>query len=74
LAVDRLGHGTNPQHPDPFDVVQRPLQIELLHQLVRLLRAGIPSAGPPAFADVAWIGHSCGSTPGSHLAATHPNS
>ena len=45
LAIDRLGHGTNPERPDPFHVVEGALQVEIMHQLIGLLRGG--SRGNP---------------------------
>jgi hypothetical protein len=38
LAVDRVGHGSNPQRPDPFNVVQAPVHVETLHQIIRRIR------------------------------------
>lgn len=39
LAVDRVGHGSNPQRPDPFNVVQGPVHIETLHQIIDQIRS-----------------------------------
>jgi len=38
LAIDRLGHGDNPQRPDPLAVVQPQMNVEILHQLISIVR------------------------------------
>lgn len=72
IAINRLGHGHNPRHPDPIGVVQGPLHIEMLHNLIAILREG--SMYIPSFPRVVYVGHSYGSTLGNHLAAVYPNS
>ncbi|RKU47927.1 hypothetical protein DL546_009352 [Coniochaeta pulveracea] len=39
LAIDRLGHGTNPQHPDPLTIVEGALQEEIVQQLIKRVRS-----------------------------------
>ncbi|KAK4234370.1 putative cardiolipin-specific deacylase, mitochondrial [Achaetomium macrosporum] len=74
LALDRLGHGSSPQRPDPLTVVQPQLQVEILHQII----AAVRSASSPynalhqAFERVVIVGHSYGSYVGAALAAQHP--
>lgn len=51
LALDRLGHGDNPQRPDPLAVVQPQLHVEILHQILTAVRrsngmGGYHSPGP----------------------------
>ncbi|KAF2717605.1 hypothetical protein K431DRAFT_276534 [Polychaeton citri CBS 116435] len=57
LFYDRLGQG-NSEHPDPR-IVQAPLELELAHEMVSLLRAG--NIGGTAFSKVVGVGHSYGS-------------
>jgi pimeloyl-ACP methyl ester carboxylesterase len=62
LALDRLGSGLS-SRPDPAEVVQDPLQTEILHEIISQFRH---------FSTVVYVGHSFGSGLGVHLAATHP--
>jgi hypothetical protein len=55
FSYDRLGVG-NPAHPDPIQTVQAALQVEILHQLVVLLRAA-PGLGGKLFKNVVGVGH-----------------
>jgi len=75
IAVDRVGHGANSGHPDPNNVVQGPLHIDVLHQIIQSARSGNLStaSGIPAFDRVVYVGHSYGSSLGNHLALAHPN-
>lgn len=76
LAIDRLGHGDNPQRPDPLSIVQLPLNVEIEHSLIETVRGAGPSttANPlgRAFGRVAHVGHSYGSMIGVALARLHP--
>ena len=45
LAIDRLGHGSNSEHPDPFGVVGGAIQVEIMHQLIGLVKGN--SRGNP---------------------------
>ncbi|KAK0612425.1 Alpha/Beta hydrolase protein [Bombardia bombarda] len=72
LAIDRLGHGRAPTHPDPFSINQPSLQLELIHQLFSAVR----TTGSPlnhAFSKVVYIGHSYGSFTGVNMARLHPS-
>ncbi|KXX82335.1 putative cardiolipin-specific deacylase, mitochondrial [Madurella mycetomatis] len=74
LALDRLGHGENPQVPDPLTVVQPQMHVEILHQIFSAAR----SASSPvnvlgrAFDKVVFVGHSYGSFLGAALGAQYP--
>jgi pimeloyl-ACP methyl ester carboxylesterase len=74
LALDRLGHGDNPQHPDSVNIVQPQLQVDILHHIlasVRSTNSPINALGR-AFKNVVFVGHSYGSFIGSALAAQYP--
>ncbi|TVY30656.1 hypothetical protein LHYA1_G001159 [Lachnellula hyalina] len=72
LAIDRLGHGTNPQHPDPLNVVQGWLQLDILHQLIETIRS-IPRNGLcRTFDRIVYVSHSYAGWLGTGLAAAHP--
>ena len=58
FSYDRLGVGKS-EHPDPIQTVQAPIQVEIAHQLIQLLRTGL---GGHAFKKVVGVGHSAGST------------
>ncbi|KZV89927.1 alpha/beta-hydrolase [Exidia glandulosa HHB12029] len=73
LNVALLGHGQS-EHPDP-DLVQIPLQSELLNQLMTLSRNGeLPGAIGHGFKRVVGLGHSAGSNILNDLIVTHPES
>lgn len=55
---DRLGTGLS-DHPDPIQIVQLPLQVEILHSIVQLLRTG--AIAGHSFKHVIGVGHSYGS-------------
>jgi pimeloyl-ACP methyl ester carboxylesterase len=72
LAIDRLGHGENPAL-DPFSVVQGPLQVEIIHNIIGLVRqAQIQEL--QGIGRVIFVGHSYGSFLGNHLAHAYPSS
>jgi pimeloyl-ACP methyl ester carboxylesterase len=71
FSYDRLGVG-NSAHPDPIRVVQAALQVEILHQLVLLLRV-TPGLGGKLFKKVVGVGHSAGSTFTQAVSAKYPN-
>jgi len=72
LSIDRLGHGDNPQRPDPFDIVQGSLHVAILHQITGLVRRGDAATGIPAFKRAVYIGHSYGSLLGNLFSIQHP--
>ncbi|KAK0716800.1 hypothetical protein B0T26DRAFT_871458 [Lasiosphaeria miniovina] len=74
LAIDRLGHGSNPQRPDPVDVVQPSLSIEIIHQIIAAIRGNTErNALDRGFSKIAYVGHSHGSMLGQGLAARYPS-
>lgn len=56
---DRIGVGKS-DHPDPIQVVQGPLQVEIAHALIKLLRKN--QIGGYRFSKFVGVGHSAGST------------
>ncbi|MCJ1422750.1 hypothetical protein MMC29_000630 [Sticta canariensis] len=57
FSYDQLGVGKS-EHPDPIQIVQATLEVEIAHALISALRtAGI---GPHAFNTVVGVGHSAG--------------
>ncbi|KAK0628382.1 Alpha/Beta hydrolase protein [Bombardia bombarda] len=73
LAIDRLSHGSNPQHPDPLTVVQGQLHVEIAHQIISAIRSNARN-NPlgQGFSKIVVVGHSYGSGTGALLAALHP--
>jgi hypothetical protein len=69
FSYDRLGVGAS-DHPNPIQVVQSELQVEIAHQLILSLRNG--SIGGNSFTKVVGIGHSYGSIQSIGLAARYP--
>jgi pimeloyl-ACP methyl ester carboxylesterase len=63
LALDTLGSGLS-SHPDPVNIVQDPLQTEVLHHVISKYRF---------FPTVVLVGHSYGSGLALHLTETHPD-
>ncbi|KAF3810017.1 hypothetical protein GCG54_00002466 [Colletotrichum gloeosporioides] len=70
LAIDRLGHGIESPHPDPFAVVQGPLEVAIIHSLIHTVREGRSTLGD--FDKILYVGHSYGSSLGNMLAQKHP--
>lgn len=77
LALDRLGHGANPQRPDPLNIVQPQVQIDLMHAIFSAARSTShalnPALGGRTFPKVIYTGHSFGSFLGAALAAQYPS-
>lgn len=69
FSYDRLGSGFS-DHPDPVQVVQIPLQVELLHLLVEKFRAG--QIGSKSFKSVVGVGHSLGAGITQAVVAKYP--
>lgn len=69
LSYDRLGTGRS-DHPDPIQVVQGSIQVEIVHALVQLLRAG--RIGGQAFPSVVGVGHSAGTAITLAVTARYP--
>ncbi|KIW13889.1 hypothetical protein PV08_06670 [Exophiala spinifera] len=70
FLFDRLGTGLS-DHPDPLQVVQYGIQVEIAHQLIRKLRAGAISKH--AFTSVVAVGHSFGSIQLTGITSTYPH-
>lgn len=69
LAIDRLGNGLS-DHPSPISVVQLPAQVEVAHQVIKSINAGILGS---KFTEVVYVGHSFGSIVGHVLNAKYPS-
>ncbi|KAE9576177.1 hypothetical protein CGMCC3_g7662 [Colletotrichum fructicola] len=70
LAIDRLGHGIESPNPDPFAVVQGPLEVEIIHNLIHTVRQARTTLGD--LNKIIYVGHSYGSSLGNMLAQRHP--
>ncbi|KAF1948117.1 alpha/beta-hydrolase [Byssothecium circinans] len=70
FSYDRLGTGKS-DHPDPWQVVQVPLQVELAHALVQKVRNG--KIGGMAFQKVVGVGHSLGAALTQGVSRLHPD-
>jgi pimeloyl-ACP methyl ester carboxylesterase len=69
FSYDRLGTGLS-DHPDPIQVVQSAIQVEIAHQMIKKLRSG--AIGGYAFDNVVGVGHSYGSIQAVGLAVQYP--
>lgn len=69
FSYDRLGVGKS-DHPDPIQVVQASMHVEIAHQLVQFLRTA--HIGGFAFKTVVGVGHSAGSTISQAVTAKYP--
>ena len=72
FSYDRLGTGLS-DHPDGTNVLQMPLQIEVAHELVQLLRTGGLSDQTSSFKTVIGVGHSIGSVVSHGVTEKHPS-
>lgn len=70
FSYDRLGVG-NSSHPDPIQVVQGPLEVEIAIELVRMLRQGVLMN--KQFDQVIGVGHSYGSALTTSVASQDPS-
>jgi pimeloyl-ACP methyl ester carboxylesterase len=70
FSHDRLGVGAS-DHPNPIQTVQAPIQVEIIHYLVNLLRKG--KLAGLRFKKVVGVGHSFGSIQTVGVAANYPN-
>jgi hypothetical protein len=69
FSHDRLGVGAS-DHPDPIQVVQASIQVEIIHQLVSFLRSG--KLAGQTFKEIVGVGHSFGSIQTVGIAARYP--
>lgn len=67
---DRIGVGQS-DHPDPIQVVQGPLQVEIAHALIELLRKN--QIGGYQFSKFVGVGHSAGSVVTQGVTTKYPN-
>ena len=82
LTYDRLGTGESDK-PDAYDIVQLPLQVEILKELTIMSRSGslAAMANPqfsngitcPSFSKVVHVGHSLGSVRTGGLLSSYPD-
>ena len=72
LTVDSLGHGQNPDRPDPFSVVQSPLQAEINHQILSDIRDDDENPLQQTFGTIILVSHSYGSSVSVNLLRSHP--
>lgn len=70
FSYDRLGTGKS-DHPDPIQVVQLPLQVEIAHALVQMLRT--THIAGHRFKKVVGVGHSLGSGLSQGVTTAYPN-
>jgi pimeloyl-ACP methyl ester carboxylesterase len=73
LAIDRLGHGTNPQRPDPLNIVQGYLEIQIEHQILNSIRASPENPLGRTFGKIVYGSHSYGGWLGIGLAHLYPS-
>ena len=69
FSYDRIGVGKS-EHPDPNQVVQGPIQVEIAHGLVTLLRNA--QIGSLSFKNIVGVGHSAGSTVTNGVTTKYP--
>lgn len=69
FSYDLLGVGKS-DHPDPIQVVQATLHVEIAHALIGFLRTG--RIGGHAFRTVVGVGHSAGSTITQAITTKYP--
>ena len=69
FSYDRIGVGRS-EHPDSLQVIQGPLQVEIAHALVTLIRES--RIGPYSFKNVVGVGHSAGSTVTQGVTTKYP--
>ena len=71
FSYDRIGVGMS-DHPDPIQVVQGPLQIEIAHALVTLIRNAL-IGGTKNYTNIVGVGHSAGSTVTQGVTTKYPH-
>ena len=69
FSYDRLGTRKSTQ-PDPLQIVQLPLQVEIAHSIIQSLKRG--TIGGLAFNQVVGVGHSLGAALAQEVARLHP--
>jgi pimeloyl-ACP methyl ester carboxylesterase len=71
LSIDRLGSGLS-SHPDPVSVVQLPLEVNIINEIVLGVKNGSILNQP--FSKVVYVGHSFASCLGNAIIAQYPKS
>jgi pimeloyl-ACP methyl ester carboxylesterase len=71
LALDNLGSG-NSSGPDPITIVQGPLQVEIMHNIIKSLRSGSLPNISQHYKKVVFVTHSYGSIIGRKVATDYP--
>ncbi|RDW65163.1 catalytic protein [Coleophoma crateriformis] len=69
FSYDRLGTGAS-DHPDPIQVVQSSLQVDIAHNLIQFLRRG--GFAGQSFSRVVAVGHSFGSIQSVGITVKYP--
>lgn len=69
FSYDRIGFGKS-DHPNPIQVVQGPLHLEIAHALVQLLRQN--QIGRNKFSKIVGVGHAAGSVITQAVTAKYP--
>lgn len=69
FSYDRLGIGAS-EHPDPLQIVQAPLEVEIAHSLIQSLRSG--AFGKTTYTNLVGVGHSFGSIQSQSITADYP--
>ncbi|KAH8807991.1 hypothetical protein F5884DRAFT_900289 [Xylogone sp. PMI_703] len=72
LTLESLGHGENPDRPDPYTIVQGPLQVEINHQILSAIRNDASNPLRKTFDKIVLVAHSYGSSVGVSLLGGHP--
>ena len=70
FSYDRIGVGKS-GHPDPIQIVQGPLSVEIAHALITMLRRG--QIGRQNFSKFVGVGHSAGSTVTQGVTTKYPS-
>lgn len=56
LAIDRLGHGHNSRAVDPINVIQTPMHVEVIHQVIAAIRSNSAGDGlDRAFSNIIYV-------------------
>jgi hypothetical protein len=50
-----VGHSSNPQRPDPFNVVQAPVHVETLHQIIGQIRTSSTNPLGRTFSKIGYV-------------------
>ena len=70
FSYDRLGTGLS-EHPDPIQIVQGPIQLEIMHILIQRLKTA--QLGGKSFGTIVGVGHSAGSTYTQGITSKYPD-